>query len=58
MTTSEHVSGAPARNPETGARRYTGAEFVVRLWQINGPSIDILPAPKPKRKPRRKKAAA
>lgn len=47
---------APALNPQTGARRYTGAEFAVRLWSINGTSaIDLIPQPpKPTRKPRRK----
>jgi hypothetical protein len=49
---------APALNPQTGARRYTPAEFVIHLWRINGTSaIDLLPdPPKPIRKPRRKAA--
>lgn len=52
------LAGAPALNPQTGARRYTGAEFAVRLWRINGTSaIDLIPQPpKPTRKPRRKAA--
>jgi hypothetical protein len=50
------LTGAPALNPQTGARRYTPAEFVVHLWRINGTStIDLKPEPpEPTRKPRRK----
>lgn len=46
------LTGAPIHNPVTGARRYTGAEFVVGLWQINGTSrVDLAPVkPKPDRK--------
>jgi hypothetical protein len=54
------LTGVPAHNPATGARRYTGAEFVIRLREVNRTSsIDLQPAPaKPttkraRRKPRR-----
>lgn len=48
------LTGAPALNPQTGATRYTGAEFAVRLWKLNRTSaIDLMPQPpKPTRKPR------
>jgi hypothetical protein len=51
------LTGAPALNPQTGARRYTPAEFVIHLWRINGTSaIDLAPEPpKPARKRVRRK---
>jgi hypothetical protein len=52
MTHPEHVSGPPTRNPVTGARRYTGAEFAVRLWKINYPGFRY-DAPKPRKSRRR-----
>jgi hypothetical protein len=44
------LTGAPATNPATGARRYTGAEFIVRLAEIHRLGTLIVPKPK---KPRR-----
>jgi hypothetical protein len=36
---------APALNPQTGARRYTGAEFIIRLAEIH--RLGTLAVPKP-----------
>jgi hypothetical protein len=46
------LTGVPAANPQTGARRYTGAEFIVRLAEIH--RLGTLAIPQPARKPRRK----
>jgi hypothetical protein len=50
------LTGAPTRNPVTDAKRYTGAEMAVHLWEVNRTSsFEILPEPRPT-KPTRKRA--
>jgi hypothetical protein len=46
------LTGAPAVNPQTGSRRYTGAEFIVRLAEIH--RLGTLAVPQLTRKARRK----
>jgi hypothetical protein len=51
------LTGAPTRNPDTDAKRYTGAEFARHLWEVNRTSsFEILPEPQ-STKPTRKRAA-